>query len=133
MKKLPISALFLFMSFCVTAQSMYDNTLVTKIEIYFSTNNWDQLLDNYYAAGLDERLLADSVVINGNMKDSVGVKYKGNSTYNSNNQKIPLTLLWIMYRLIKIIKVIEPLNYQMVKKIPHLFEKYFHLRLQENI
>ena len=92
MKKLIIPALFLLLSFSVSAQSMYDNTSVTKIEIYFSTTNWDQLLDNYYAAGLDERLLADSVVINGNMKDSVGVKYKGNSTYNANNQKNPINI-----------------------------------------
>ena len=92
MKKLIIPALFLLLSFSVTAQSMYDNTSVTKIEIYFSTTNWDQLLDNYYAAGLDERLLADSVVINGNMKDSVGVKYKGNSTYSANNAKNPINI-----------------------------------------
>ncbi len=92
MKKLIIPVLFLLLSFSVTAQSMYDNTSVTKIEIYFSTTNWDQLLDNYYAAGLDERLLADSVVINGNMKDSVGVKYKGNSTYSANNAKNPINI-----------------------------------------
>ena len=66
--------------------------LVTKIEIYFSTTNWDQILDNYYAVGLDERLLADSVVINAATKDSVGVKYKGNSTYNSNNAKNPINI-----------------------------------------
>ena len=68
-------------------QSLYDNTNVTTIEIFFSTSNWDQILDNYYAAGMDQRLIADSVVINGSMKDSVGVKYKGNSTYNPNNAK----------------------------------------------
>ena len=73
-------------------QSLYDNTNVTTIEIFFSTSNWDQILDNYYAAGMDQRLIADSVVINGSMKDSVGVKYKGNSTYNPNNAKNPLNL-----------------------------------------
>ena len=73
-------------------QSLYDNTNVTTIEIFFSTSNWDQILDNYYAAGMDQRLIADSVVINGSMKDSVGVKYKGNSTYNANNDKNPLNL-----------------------------------------
>ena len=73
-------------------QSLYDNTNVTTIEIFFSNSNWDQILDNYYAAGMDQRLIADSVVINGSMKDSVGVKYKGNSTYNPNNAKNPLNL-----------------------------------------
>ena len=59
----------------VFSQSFYDNSNISKIEIFFSTNNWDQLLDSYYAAGLEQRLLADSVVINGSVKDSVGVRY----------------------------------------------------------
>ena len=36
--------------------------------------------------------MADSVVINGSMKDSVGVKYKGNSTFSENNDKNPLNI-----------------------------------------
>ena len=76
----------------VFSQSFYDNSNITKIEIFFSTNNWDQLLDSYYAAGLEQRLLADSVVINGSVRDSVGVRYKGNSTYNPNNAKNPINI-----------------------------------------
>ncbi|MFN6013490.1 MAG: CotH kinase family protein, partial [Flavobacteriales bacterium] len=34
--------------------------------------------------------MADSVRINGVVYDSVGVKYKGNSSYNANNNKNPL-------------------------------------------
>ena len=74
------------------SQDLYDQDNITTIEVYFSQDNWDILLDNYYAADLDDRLIADSVVINGSMKDSVGVKYKGNSTYNPNNDKNPLNL-----------------------------------------
>ena len=91
MKKYVWALLVLFWGHAHT-QSLYDNTNVTTIEIFFSNSNWDQILDNYYAAGMDQRLIADSVVINGSMKDSVGVKYKGNSTYNPNNVKNPLNL-----------------------------------------
>lgn len=92
MKKYLIWVFLLFLAEIAECQSLYDNINITKIEIYFPTTNWDQVLDNYYAAGLDERLIADSVVINGNMKDSVGVKYKGNSTYDPNNDKNPLNI-----------------------------------------
>jgi len=41
---------------------------------------------------LDQYLIADSVLINGSTKDSVGVKYKGNSTFSESNSKNPLNL-----------------------------------------
>lgn len=74
------------------AQELYEMENITTIELYFSEPSWDLILDNYYAADLDERLLADSVVINGSMKDSVGVKYKGNSTYSADNDKNPMNI-----------------------------------------
>ena len=42
------------------------------------------MIDNYET---EEYLLADSVIFNGSMKDSVGVKYKGNSTFSESNIK----------------------------------------------
>jgi len=90
MKKLLLACL-VFIASIGHAQDLYDvNNLVT-IEIAFTQANWDQILDTYYANGLDERLLA-TVVINGQSFDSVGVKYKGNSTYNPNNTKNPFNL-----------------------------------------
>lgn len=72
-------------------QNLYDNEIVGSIEITFTQSNWDQILDTYYANGNDERLIA-TVVINGESFDSVGVKYKGNSTYNPNNVKNPFNI-----------------------------------------
>ena len=69
-------------------QDFYDLNSVQTIEITFSQNNWDQLLDNAYATTGDY-ILAESVSINGEVFDSVGVKYKGNSTYQSNQVKNP--------------------------------------------
>ncbi|MGB0888053.1 MAG: CotH kinase family protein [Vicingaceae bacterium] len=73
------------------AQDLYDLTNITTIELTFTDPNWDATLDSYYSAGLDQRLLA-TCLVNGIQYDSVGVKYKGNSTYNSNQAKNPLNI-----------------------------------------
>lgn len=90
MKKL--SFLFVTISIFTTklsAQNFYDRSTIQTIEIFFSATNWDAQLDNL-ASTTEGYLLADSVRINGTMFDSVGVKYKGNSSYNANNNKNPL-------------------------------------------
>ena len=70
------------------AQQFYDRNTVQTIEIFFGSANWDSQLDAL-ASTTEDYLLADSVRINGVMFDSVGVKYKGNSSYNANNNKNP--------------------------------------------
>lgn len=70
------------------AQNFYDRANVQKIEIFFAFTNWDAQLDA--ATSTEAYIIADSVRINGIKFDSVGVKYKGNSSYNSNNNKNPL-------------------------------------------
>jgi hypothetical protein len=46
----------------------------------------------YYANDIDERLVAVSFTLNGESCDSLGVKFKGDSTYNENNAKNPLNI-----------------------------------------
>jgi hypothetical protein len=75
----------------IKAQDLYDLTNITTIELTFTDPSWDATLDSYYSAGLDQRLLA-SCLVNGVQYDSVGVKYKGNSTYNSSQAKNPLNI-----------------------------------------
>ncbi|MFT6334529.1 MAG: hypothetical protein ACI86M_001915 [Saprospiraceae bacterium] len=87
MKKL-LFPLFLFLSIESYGQDFYDLNTIQNIEISFAESNWDQLLDNEYA-GEGGYILAQSVSVNGEVFDSVGVKYKGNSTYNSNQSKNP--------------------------------------------
>ena len=65
---------------------------IRNIDIYFSQTNWDDSLDIYYANGLSERLIADSILIDGVMDDNVGIKYKGNSSYNVANVKNPMNI-----------------------------------------
>jgi hypothetical protein len=81
-------ALFLLINTMGFGQDFYALNTVQTIEINFSQTNWDQLLDNAYATTGDY-ILAESVSINGEVFDSVGVKYKGNSTYQSNQAKNP--------------------------------------------
>lgn len=73
------------------AQELYDINNVTTIELTFDDPNWDQTMDSNYANDMDERLLA-TCKVNGILFDSVGVKYKGNSTYDESNPKNPLNI-----------------------------------------
>ena len=78
-------------SFCAKAQSLYDIDNITEIYITFEDANWDATMDTYYANDADE-LLFGSCTINGTAYDSVGVSFKGNSTYNASNSKNPLKI-----------------------------------------
>lgn len=92
MKRLTYLIAFIaFFSSNVKAQDLYDIDNITIIELTFWDANWDATLDSYYSAGLDQRLVANCTV-NGVLYDSVGVKYKGNSTYSANNAKNPLNI-----------------------------------------
>ena len=83
-----LTSLFLLIATMSFGQDFYDLNSVQTIEITFSQSDWDQLLDNAYATTGDY-ILAESISINGEVFDSVGVKYKGNSTYQSNQAKNP--------------------------------------------
>lgn len=95
MKKM-LLVFFVHSSLVSFAQTFYDKQTVQTVEVYFSQANWDALLDNL-AQTTEDYLLADSVRINVTVFDSVGVKYKGNSSYNANNNKNPLhiNLNWV--------------------------------------
>ncbi|MAZ95916.1 MAG: hypothetical protein CMP53_00160 [Flavobacteriales bacterium] len=72
----------------LNAQGFYDSASISVIEIDFSQSNWDYMLDTA-KAGSESYIMSQSVTINGTYYDSVGVKYKGNSTYKSNQVKNP--------------------------------------------
>ncbi len=89
--KFKLIALFNLFVFTIGfSQNFYDRATVQKIEIFFGFTNWDAQLDA--ANSTDVYVVADSVRINGVVFDSVGVKYKGNSSYNANNNKNPLNI-----------------------------------------
>ena len=75
----------------VFCQDFYDINTINTIEITFEQSNWDYLLDQLVAEGEENRLMG-SVVINGKTYDSIGVRYKGNSSYRDNQIKNPLNI-----------------------------------------
>jgi spore coat protein CotH len=88
MRKIILFALALFSSLSVSAQALYDVNTIQDIRIVFAESNWDALLDAQ-AATTEDYIPAVSVTINGTTFYNVGVKYKGNSTYNPNQTKNP--------------------------------------------
>ena len=91
MRKVIVILLVLISVSSVFSQNVFDIG-VRQIEIFFSEPNWDDTLDLYYSNNLGERLVADSILIDGLVDENVGVKYKGNSSYNVNNVKNPMNL-----------------------------------------
>lgn len=84
-----IATLILTIStFYIHAQGLYDLYTIQEIKITFAESNWDALLDAQKAT-TEDYIMAQSVEINGTFYDSVGVKYKGNSTYSANQTKNP--------------------------------------------
>ncbi len=85
-------AILLLISAYNFAQSLYDPSKIQEIRLYFANSNWDQKLDSLRAADSDARLIAEKAVLNGVTYYSVGVRYKGNSTYNASRIKNPFNI-----------------------------------------
>lgn len=88
MKKIFTLLAFLLTYSLIQAQDFYNIDQVQTISIVFAESNWDALLDAQ-KAGDEDYIMAQSVTINGVLFDSVGVKYKGNSTYDARQTKNP--------------------------------------------
>lgn len=89
----------LFLLICLTglsafAQDFYGSG-VQEVRIEFSQKNWDIKLDSLKKVNPEARLLA-TAWINGQRFDSVGVRYKGNSSYfrtrNETLKKLPMNI-----------------------------------------
>jgi hypothetical protein len=68
--------------------NFYALDTIQKIEIFFSVANYDFMMDTA-KNGAESYILADSAIVNGIHFDSVGVRYKGNSSYDSTAAKNP--------------------------------------------
>lgn len=73
------------------AQDLYDINTIKELRIIFPKENWDASLDYKKRKG-KKRSTATLVTIDGTKLDSVGVRYKGNSSYNKDRTKNPLNL-----------------------------------------
>ncbi|MDX1701688.1 MAG: hypothetical protein R3250_13765, partial [Melioribacteraceae bacterium] len=63
-------------------QDFFSVQNVNEIEIIFEEQNWDEILDQYWRRGENERLKC-TVLINGISFSDAGVRYKGFSSYKS--------------------------------------------------
>ncbi len=89
-KHIYIVLFILFISkIAFSQQGFYDVNTIQKIEISFTQSNWDYLLDTA-KNGKEGYLMAQWVKINGIELDSVAVKYKGNSSFDSSSTKNPI-------------------------------------------
>lgn len=97
MKKLLLLTVFSLVYSLGRSQSFYDENTIQSIDIVFSQTNWDYMLDTA-AAGSEGYIMAQSVTINGVLYDSVGVKYKGNSSYSPSQVKNPFHIALDAYK-----------------------------------
>lgn len=74
----------------VLGQDFYDSSRIQEIRLYFTQANWRTILNTNAAAATEPYALAQRVVINGITFDSVGAKFKGNSSFRAANKKNPL-------------------------------------------
>ena len=77
------------------AQDFYDADRLHEVRITLPVGDWDTILDGLKQRGNGERMLG-SVVVDGVRYDSVGVRYKGNSSYHnvrkSGGTKLPFNI-----------------------------------------
>lgn len=87
--------LLLFFSISLKGQDIYDIERIQEVKLYIEDQYWDNKLNAYKKQGIDKRVLA-TLVLNGITYDSVGVRYKGNSSYfntrKENDSKLPLNV-----------------------------------------
>jgi spore coat protein CotH len=91
MKKITILLFFILgLNYLSQAQSSFYNIdSIQKIEITINQPNWDYQMDTaVYGAG--GYLLVTQVKVNGVIFDSVGLKFKGKSSFDSTRKKNPL-------------------------------------------
>jgi hypothetical protein len=76
---------------------IFAGTKIHTLSLRFSQPRYWDSLTFYYSEG-KERTLAATAVINGVVFDSVGVRFKGNSSYSHPNNKKPFTITLDEYR-----------------------------------
>jgi len=90
-KILQFLCLLLLIPIVNNAQDLYNLDSVRTFYLDFYDADWDAILDTFQAHNSSERVLAD-LTVDGMLYDSVGVRFKGNSSYNPNKVKNPFNI-----------------------------------------
>ena len=89
--KFKLIIIFLSVQTLLFSQDLFDVEKIRDFKLSFYNANWRQQLDLYKKKGTDQRVLA-KLEVDGLEYDSVGVKFKGNSSYNAKFIKNPLNI-----------------------------------------
>jgi len=73
------------------SQDLYDINTIRTIHLNFYDENWDFILDTMILNNNEDRILAD-IIVDGITYDSVGVRFKGNSSYHPDRVKNPFNI-----------------------------------------
>jgi CotH kinase protein len=88
-------SLFLLFAIPLFGQDLYDVHKVTEVKLELEVERWDQCLDSLKELGHDDRVIG-KVTVDEVFYDSIGARYKGNSSYfnvrNSESSKLPFNI-----------------------------------------
>ncbi len=84
MKTILTPLFFILCTLNLFSQDLYNVDSVRTIYLDFFDPAWETTLEYYYDNDMDDRVLA-TLTINGEVYDSVGVRFKGNSSLNFTN------------------------------------------------
>jgi len=84
-------ALYLIVSSYAGGQDLYNIDTVRTGYLNFYDINWQTILDSFKTNNMDDRVLAD-LTVDGILMDSVGVRFKGNSSYTGPGVKKPFNI-----------------------------------------
>ncbi len=94
-KNITLVILGLLLCCGLSGQDLYDLNRVQELKIYFKEADWDVKLDSLKQLKTKQRMVAD-VKLNGLTYKDCGVRFKGNSSYNSARKvfgrKLPLNI-----------------------------------------
>lgn len=74
---------------------IFDQSFIHEIKIYFHEPDFDKTLDKFFKSAEkegDKQYLCALIVIDGIQIDSVGIRYKGNSSYSNSNLNNPFKI-----------------------------------------
>ncbi|MEO1434072.1 MAG: CotH kinase family protein [Bacteroidota bacterium] len=86
-----LSLLGLFFGLNAIAQDLYSTRVIQEIRIEFDQQDWRFKLDSFKLAGTDRRIPA-TVIINGEVFETAGIRYRGSSSYFEGNAKNPFNI-----------------------------------------
>lgn len=96
MREFYLIIIFFLIGYTSDSQDLFSsNAVVTEMRLEFYDSNWASLLENNKLSGEEERIPA-KLTVNGMVYDSVGVRYKGNSSFynvkKSGSSKLPFNI-----------------------------------------